>query len=80
MIDDKPSTTLKVLNWTIGMSLVWLALETFSPYFLGTSRAVSDFLHLMLVVILVVLGLAGKEARRRRSQLPLRMPAMSSAV
>jgi PAS domain S-box-containing protein len=64
MIDDKPSTTLKVLNWTIGMSLVWLALETFSPYFLGTSRAVSDFLHLMLVVILVVLGLAGKEARR----------------
>src|SRR6266567_5989458 len=58
----------KVLNWTIGMSLVWLALETFSPYLLGTSRAVADSLHLILVIILVILGLAAKEARRSEKE------------
>lgn len=73
MIDDKTSTTLKVINWTIGMSLVWLALEAFSPYIFGMSRAVADSLHLMLVIILVILGLAGKEARRSEKAAHARM-------
>ncbi|HEX8960575.1 MAG TPA: ATP-binding protein, partial [Geobacteraceae bacterium] len=49
------------------------ALEAFSPYIFGTSRAVSDALHLVLVMILVILGLAGKEARRSEKAAHARM-------
>ncbi|HEY6872355.1 MAG TPA: ATP-binding protein [Geobacteraceae bacterium] len=73
MTGDRSSKTLKVINWTIGMSLVWLALEAFSPYILGTSRAVADSLHLMLVVILVILCFAGKVARKSEKAAHARM-------
>jgi PAS domain S-box-containing protein len=56
MTDDKNSTIFKVLKWTIGLILVWLALEAFSLYFDAESTPVFRFLHLFLVCILFVLA------------------------
>lgn len=64
MTADKDRATLKVLNWTIGVILVWLATDVLSLYVVGESRVVSQYLHLVLVVSLVVLGLIGRKVRR----------------
>jgi PAS domain S-box-containing protein len=64
MIDRNKITTFKVLNWTIGLILFWLAAEAFSLYVVGESLIVSQYIHLMLVIFLVILGLTAKEVRK----------------
>lgn len=64
MSDRKNSATFQVLNWAIGLILVWLAVEALACYLLGENRIVSQSLQLILVFFLVVLGLLGKKARK----------------
>lgn len=58
MTDDKNSTIFKVLKWTIGLILVWLALDSFSLHFDAENTPVFRSLHVFLVFVLFVLAYA----------------------
>lgn len=64
MTDSNNKATYRVLNWTIGLILVFLVIEALVPYVVGESAIVFRTLHLILIPILVWLCLAGRSARK----------------
>jgi PAS domain S-box-containing protein len=54
----------KLLNWAIGLTLAWFSIDALFLYLVGEHRVVSQFLNLLLVLSLVILGMVGKKARR----------------
>ena len=59
MTDYRSRIAFRFLNWTIGLILVWLSIETLFLFVSAESHSLFRYLHLFLVFSLVILALIG---------------------